>query len=101
MARSAARASLRAPTCRFRTVAMLGGPNPGEDALVPYRLRTVAIGVQMTLLVLVTMVMFPLLPGHGDLRLRPYGVVIAVAALGAVVIPRLPWERMFHRGLGL
>jgi diguanylate cyclase (GGDEF)-like protein/PAS domain S-box-containing protein len=72
-----------------------------SDLLTPYRLRTVQIGVRMTLLTLVLLAAYPFIPGHGDLESGPYAFVVAAALFGAVLVALLPWRRLFEAGLGI
>ena len=58
-----------------------GGGDDAESAvLLAYRLRTVKIAVQSTVLALAAMVLYALLPGHGDIDTVPYVMLVATAA---------------------
>jgi signal transduction histidine kinase len=72
-----------------------------RDLLVPYRLRAVRVGIQVTLVALATLVTFPILPGHGEIDVGPYVGIVAGAAVGIAAVAVLPWKRLFERGLGL
>jgi len=74
---------------------------PNEDLLIPYWLRTVRIGLVVTLLALVALVIPPFLPGHGLYRTAPYFAVLVLAALGGLMVRSLPWKRLFDQGIGL
>ena len=76
----------------------MASPN---DLLVPYRLRTVRIGVTVTWLTLAALAAMPLLPGHSRIELPWYGVVLAGGALGVITVASLPWRRLFDAGLGI
>src|SRR5205807_108323 len=74
---------------------------PGNGPVtVQYLLRAVRIGVLTTMLVLLALLAFPLLPGHRPLQVVPYYAIIAVASVGAIVVARLPWRRLFQQGVG-
>lgn len=72
-----------------------------ESLLLPYRLRTVRIGVQATFLVLAAIAAAPLLPMHAPIRTVPFLVIVVVAALGAAGIALLRWRELFARGSGM
>src|SRR5438552_14899061 len=71
------------------------------DLLVPYRLRTVRIGIAITWLTLGSLLALPFLPGHSRIDKPWYIVVLAGGALGAAVVMSLPWRRLFDAGLGI
>lgn len=71
------------------------------DPLVSYRLGAVRVGVQATVLTLLVLVLFRLLPGHGTISELPYILVLVFAALGAIGVSLLPWRRLFRSGLGI
>jgi hypothetical protein len=75
--------------------------SPERDPLVSYRLGAVRVGVLVTMLALVSLVAFRLIPGHGRVPTFPYVVILSVAAVGAVGIRLLPWERLFAGDLGI
>ena len=72
-----------------------------QAALLSYRLRTVGIAVRSTVLALVALVAYAFLPGHGEIMGTGYAALIAAAAVGCFVMSRLPWPRLFDRGLGI
>ena len=74
---------------------------PGSDIFVPYRLRTIRLGVQSTWMVLAILPVLLLLPSHGDVDRVAFLAVWGLAAVGAVVVRFLPWARLFARGLGI
>ncbi|MGH2555927.1 MAG: ATP-binding protein [Actinomycetota bacterium] len=72
-----------------------------SDPLVSYRLGAVRVGVQATVLTLLVLILFRLLPGHGTIVELPYVFVLLFAALGAIGVSMLPWKRLFQSGLGI
>lgn len=72
-----------------------------EDLLIPYRIRTVRVGVEATVLVLVALVAFSFWPGHGKLDYFAYQTILLIAAVGVLFVSLLPWRRLFQRGLGM
>jgi diguanylate cyclase (GGDEF)-like protein len=71
------------------------------DLLVAYRLRTVRIGVQTTFMTLALLVALPFVPGHPPIDTGPYAALLAVAALGGVVVAvAVPWPHLFAIGWG-
>lgn len=72
-----------------------------EELLVPYRLRTVRIGVQATWLTIAGLVVFLLLAGDDSLAITPYLTLLAMAGVGAAIISKLPWETLLRRGIGV
>ncbi|HVE47025.1 MAG TPA: EAL domain-containing protein [Acidimicrobiales bacterium] len=73
--------------------------DPGH-LLVPFRLRGVRIGLQMTFMVLGMLAAYAVLPGHHPLDGRAYTILLLVAADSAFVISRLPWEQLLNRPTG-
>jgi signal transduction histidine kinase len=73
---------------------------PASDYLVTFWLRTVRMGLLVTGLVLVALVVYPLLPGHGVIDPAPYVGILVAALVGGVVVSMLPWRRLFERGVG-
>jgi signal transduction histidine kinase len=71
------------------------------DPLVSYRLGAVRTGLQATVLALLLLLLFRLVPGHGTIRDAAYVVVLVSASVGAVGVKLLPWERLFATGLGV
>jgi signal transduction histidine kinase len=71
------------------------------DPLVSYRLGAVRTGLQATVLALLILVIFRLLPGHGRVHDLGYLLVVVSASLGAVGVWLLPWKRLFSTGLGV
>lgn len=72
-----------------------------EELLVPYRLRTVRIGVQATWLTIAGLLLFLLLAGDEGIETTPYLGFLAAAGVGAAVISKLPWENLLRRGIGV
>jgi signal transduction histidine kinase len=71
------------------------------DPLVSYRLGAVRTGLQATVLALLLLLLFRLVPGHGTIRDVAYVGVLVSAAVGAIGVKLLPWERLFATGLGI
>jgi K+-sensing histidine kinase KdpD len=71
------------------------------DPLVSYRVGAVRTGLQATVLALLLLVLFRLVPGHGTIQDVAYMGVLVSAAIGAVFVRILPWERLFSSGLGV
>ena len=70
------------------------------QALLQFRLKTVRVGVQTTWLALALLSVYSVLPG-GEPSSRPaFFSLIGVAAVGGLVVSRLPWERLFQAGWG-
>ncbi|HEV8421107.1 MAG TPA: ATP-binding protein [Actinomycetota bacterium] len=71
------------------------------DPLVSYRLGAVRTGLQATVLALLVLIVFRLMPGHGKIHDLAYIVVIVSASLGAIGVKLLPWKRLFSTDLGV
>jgi signal transduction histidine kinase len=71
------------------------------DPLVSYRLGAVRTGLQATILALLVLIVFRLIPGHGEINDIAYLGVVVSATVGAVAVWRLPWERLFRSDLGV
>jgi diguanylate cyclase (GGDEF)-like protein len=82
----------RAPASRHPR----GGVHTGDFDAV----RAVRVGVQTTVLTLVALAGFSLLPGHGHVATAPFVVVWVLAACAVPVIARLPWARLFATRAG-
>jgi len=74
---------------------------PTRDLLVPYWLRTVRIGVIVTVLTLVVLAAYPFLPHAQPFHTGAFAAVLIVAAAGAGGVAVLPWRRLFDAGLGV
>jgi signal transduction histidine kinase len=72
-----------------------------RDPLVAYRLRAVRVGIQATVLALLALTVFRLLPGHGAVPWPPYLIILGLGATGAVCVGLLPWQRLFPSGAGV
>ena len=72
----------------------------GDPFPVQYLLRAVGFGVLVTMLVLVSLVVYAVLPGHEPLDAGPYTGVLAAALVAGIVVARLPWRDMFEEGIG-
>lgn len=73
-----------------------------DRELVPYRLRTVRVGVISTAMAVALLTLYPLVarsaPEGGWMA---YYLLLGIAAVGGGVVAALPWERLFHRGWGM
>ena len=68
---------------------------------IRYWLRSVRIGLLVTLLVIAVLILLPFLPHRAEFQMAPYLGVLAAGAAGGLVVALLPWERLFERGLGV
>ena len=73
----------------------------GDRALVAYRIRTVQIGFQTTILILLVLGPLVVVQGGTDIPILPFLALCATAAVGAVVTLKLPWERLYIEGTAL
>lgn len=71
-----------------------------DTQLKDYLLRTVRIGVLVTVAVVGLLVVLPWLPGTPVADRTTYLVVVAVTAAGALVVGRVPWPSIIDRGWG-
>lgn len=71
------------------------------EPLVSYRLGAVRAGLQATVLALLVLILFRLLPGHGTIHDVAYLMVLVSAAFGALGVRLLPWKRLFSSDLGI
>ena len=71
-----------------------------DTQLKDYLLRTVRIGVLVTVAVVALLVVLPWLPGTPVTDRTAHLVVVAFIATGALVIGRLPWPSLIDRGWG-
>lgn len=69
------------------------------ELLVPYRLRTVRLGIQATWLTIAALVPVGLI--RHDFPLARYLAVLGAAAVGVTVVMLLPWRKLFERGWGM
>jgi K+-sensing histidine kinase KdpD len=60
--------------------------------------RTLSAAVRATGLGVAVLAVYPLLPQAPAVRALPYYGLLALGALPAVAIPRLPWQRLVERG---
>ena len=86
---------------RERNVRTPGTAGLEEAALLSFRLRTVGIAVRSTAGALIALVVYALLPGHGELHAASYAALILAAAAGCTVMSQLPWPRLFDEGWGI
>ena len=73
---------------------------PEPDIFLPYRLRTVRLGVQATWMVVLILPLLFVLRHRGQVDPTSYFSILAVAGAGGLLIRLLPWTRLFERGLG-
>lgn len=73
-----------------------------DRELIPYRLRTVRIGVVASIIAIVLLALYPPVAPSGSIpSLGWYYGLIAAAAVGVLVVTLLPWEQLFLRGWGM
>lgn len=53
------------------------------------------------MLTVAVLLMFRLLPGHGEVPLMPYAVIVVACLLGGALVAVLPWAAMYERGTGM
>lgn len=70
------------------------------DPLRSFLLRTVSVGIRTTLMVLLSLALYPLLPGNGIESLAIYLVILGTAALGVAAVWVLAWERALESRVG-
>jgi diguanylate cyclase (GGDEF)-like protein/PAS domain S-box-containing protein len=63
------------------------------------RLQSVRVGVASTVVVLLVLCLYALLPGHYPLSRAPFFTLIGIAVVGTIPVALLPWEDMARRGL--
>ncbi|MBI2764945.1 MAG: EAL domain-containing protein [Chloroflexi bacterium] len=78
-----------------------GAMDWNSSVLTPYRLRTVRVGVQLTMLTVVLMWVFHILPDHGVMQEGRVTVLLVGAALGAGLVWVLPWKRLLEGRAGI
>src|SRR5688572_754691 len=81
--------------------ASLAGDVSSQQELLPYRLRTIRIGIQATAFAAIVLTIFFVLPGRGPIHEPTYWTVLAFTLGGAVLVHLLPWRALFERGLGI
>ncbi len=64
-------------------------------------MRTIAVGAQATALILAVMLVWWFLSDRTPMAPRKFWALWAIAALGAIVASRLPWQRLLGSGRGL
>ncbi|HEX9411321.1 MAG TPA: ATP-binding protein [Actinomycetota bacterium] len=74
---------------------------PATHLPIRYWLRSVRIGLLVTVLVIAVLMLLPFLPNEAHIQIVPYLGVLTAGAAGGVVIGLLPWERLFERGVGM
>ena len=68
---------------------------------VSFWLRTVRIGLQVTVLALIALVVSLLLPHDPAIHTGAFEPILAVAAVGGGMVAVLPWRRLLEGGLGI
>src|SRR2546427_4136150 len=74
---------------------------PGTNLPIRYWLRSVRIGLLVTVLVIAVLILLPFLPNQAHIQIVPYLGVLTAGAAGGIVIALLPWEGLFERGVGM
>ena len=72
-----------------------------EHSLIPYRIRTVRVGVQVTFLALIALIAFRALPGGEAIPWAAFVVLWILAAVGGVAALLVPWERVLAQPAGM
>jgi diguanylate cyclase (GGDEF)-like protein/PAS domain S-box-containing protein len=70
-------------------------------ALDEVRLQSVRIGLASTVVVLLVLFLYAVLPGHYPLSRVPFFAALGAAILGTAPVALLPWESLVRRGLAL
>jgi hypothetical protein len=73
---------------------------PDLDHETVYRLRTVRVGLILTVLVVAGLALGPLTPSAEVTRSGVYYLLLAAGITGAVVAGLLPWRALFERDGG-
>jgi len=71
-----------------------------DPALIPYRLRTIRVGVQVTWLALAALLASHLMPGGTEIPTHIFFPLWFVAGAGAFVAALLPWDGIFRTSWG-
>ncbi len=72
-----------------------------DRTLIPYRLRTVRVGIQTTALALLVVAAFWLLSGRTVLSSTEFVGFSALLIVGTLIAAVLPWRRMFESRVGI
>ncbi|MGE5597362.1 MAG: putative bifunctional diguanylate cyclase/phosphodiesterase, partial [Hyphomicrobiales bacterium] len=72
-----------------------------SSVLSPYRLRTVRVGVQLTLVTLLVLLLYRFMPGRGPVNERAFDALLGSAGIGTLVVWRVPWSRLFETRAGI
>ena len=72
-----------------------------EHSLIPYRIRTERVGVQVTFLALIALIAFCALPGGEAIPWAAFVVLWILAAVGGVAALLVPWERVLAQPAGM
>lgn len=75
--------------------------DPQNQVLKPYRLRTVNVAFQATVLALGALSVYPFLPAAQEVDLVPYIALMVVAIIGAGAFYKLPWNRLLDLKYGM
>src|SRR5437588_5896225 len=84
----------RRPRVRYLSI------DPVPELVRTFRVRAVRIGVFATVLAIVSLAVFPFLPGEPDIDVGPYAALLALACVGAAVVAVLPWGRLMRTDAG-
>ncbi|HWC14794.1 MAG TPA: PAS domain S-box protein [Actinomycetota bacterium] len=69
--------------------------------LDPYRLRSVRVGIQASLMVLVALVMFRVLPGGDEISAGTFVTIWTLTAVATVIALILPWPSLVESGAAM
>ena len=72
---------------------------PVDESISEYQLRTIGVGVITTVIALLTLVLYPMLPGGYPIEPRLYVLVLIAATAAVAVVAMLPWRWLVRRGL--
>lgn len=77
------------------------GPKlPERDPMRSFLIRTVRIGVRSSLMVLIGLAVFPLLPTNGIESLPAYVAILAAAAGGVALVHLVQWDHYLGSSIG-
>jgi diguanylate cyclase (GGDEF)-like protein/PAS domain S-box-containing protein len=81
--------------------ALTSGRAEGLDILGQVRLQTVGAGVVTTLVVLLVLLLYAILPGHQPISRAPYFALFDSAVVLMLAVAVLPWRHIVERGLSV
>ncbi|MGH2734795.1 MAG: ATP-binding protein [Actinomycetota bacterium] len=70
------------------------------EALFPYRLRAVQLGIRTTILIVPTLLAFMILPHDPPIDSGMLLALLVLATIGVGTVAALPWRRAFETGWG-